>query len=413
MKAEIISIGDEILIGQISNTNATWIAEQFNLIGISINQIISISDNKIHILETLKNAEKKSDIIIVTGGLGPTNDDITKNTVCEYFNSKLVLDKNSLDNIKSFLNKRGIYEVIENNHNQALVPDNCLVLNNYDGTAPGMWFNKNNKIYVFLPGVPHEMKEIVRNEVIPLIKKTYKLGHILHKTIYVQGIPEANLAQILSDWEKNLNNKIKLAYLPSPGLIKLRFSTSGEDKHLLKKIIDKEIQKLKEIIPNNLVNIDEKNIEETISEILKESKSTLSTAESCTGGYIAHLITKIPGSSDYYKGSIIAYSNDIKKKELKINQELIEKVGAVSKEVVESMAINIRKKFKTTYSIATSGIAGPTGGSKDKPVGTVWIAVASNDWIYSEKYMFGTNRERNIIRTANTALNLLINRIKK
>lgn len=413
MKTEIITIGDEILIGQIVDTNSAWMAQQLNSIGIHVYQITSISDERNHILSTLNDAESRADIILITGGLGPTNDDITKQTVCEYFGSKLILHEKSLQNIQTFLEKRGINKMIDNNRNQALVPDNCTVLENMNGTAPGMWFERNNKIFVFMPGVPFEMKALMTNEVLPRIKKQFKLPEIVHKTIHVQGIPEAHLAEMLSDWENNLHKSIKLAYLPSPGMIRMRFSVHGNTKSDLLNIINTEIEKLEKIIPDNLVSVDEKKIEEVIGELLINDKATVSTAESCTGGYLAHLITKASGSSQYFKGSVIAYANEIKINELDVNINDIEKFGAVSKQVVEQMAKNVMLKFKTTYGIATSGIAGPTGGTDDKPIGTIWIAIANENKVYSEKFVFGNDRERNIVRSANTALSLLKNFINE
>lgn len=407
MKSEIITIGDEILIGQIVDTNSAWMAQQLNSIGVSVSQITSISDEKNHILKTLQDAESRADIILVTGGLGPTKDDITKNTVCEYFGSKLVLHEKSLLNIKTFLEKRGVNTIINNNRNQALVPDNCCVLENYIGTAPGMWLEKNNKVFIFMPGVPFEMQFLVTNEVLPRLKSKFKLPEIVHKTIHVYGIPEAYLAEKISDWESALNQNIKLAYLPSPGLIRLRFSITGNNKPELLKQIDSEITKLKQLIPDNIISTDEKKIEEVIADLLKSKNATLSTAESCTGGAIAQAITSVSGSSAYYKGSIISYSNDVKINELGVLLSDLERYGAVSKEVVEQMAVRVRLKINTDYSIAVSGIAGPSGGTAGKPVGTIWIAVASAHKVISKKFQFGDNRIRNIERAKNTALDML------
>lgn len=407
MKSEIITIGDELLIGQVIDTNSAWIAEQLNTIGILVYQITSISDNRQHILTTLEEAQKRADIILVTGGLGPTKDDITKQTICEFFGSKLVLHNDSLDLIKALLLRRGITEIIENNRNQAFVPDNCKVLLNHNGTAPCMWFEKNEKIFVFMPGVPFEMKALITDQILPKLKEMFLLPEIVHKTIHVQGIPEALLAQKLETWEENLHKSIKLAYLPSPSSIRLRFSAKGNSKNELIEIINQEIEKLQKIIPQNIVSIDERKIEEVIGEILKSKKLTIATAESCTGGNIASLITSISGSSEYFKGSVVSYANEIKIKELNVNAQDIEKYGAVSQQVVEQMATNVLSKFNVDYSIATSGIAGPNGGTAEKPVGTVWIAIASKNKVYSEKFQLGEHRGRNITRASNTALNLL------
>lgn len=407
IKSEIITIGDEILIGQIVDTNSAWMAQKLNSIGISVSQITSISDERNHILKTLQDAESRADIILVTGGLGPTKDDITKNTVCEYFGSKLVMHEKSLLNIKTFLEKRGVNTIIDNNRNQAMVPDNCIVLENFIGTAPGMWFEKSGKIFVFMPGVPFEMQFLVNNEVLPRLKDKFTLPEIVHKTIQVYGIPEAYLAEKVSDWENSLDKRIKLAYLPSPGLIKLRFSSKGASRKELLSLINSEIIKLKEIIPSNLISTEEKKIEEVIADLLKSKHATLSTAESCTGGAISQAITSISGSSDYFVGSIISYSNDVKVNELGVDQEILLAHGAVSKEVVEQMAVGVRKKLKTNYSIAVSGIAGPKGGTTEKPVGTIWIAAASENEVVSKKYQFGDDRLRNIERAKNTALDML------
>ncbi|OFX27800.1 MAG: damage-inducible protein CinA [Bacteroidetes bacterium GWA2_31_9] len=407
MKSEIITIGDEILIGQIVDTNSAWMAQKLNSIGISVCQITSISDERNHILTSLQDAENRANIILVTGGLGPTKDDITKNTVCEYFDSKLIMHEKSLLNIKTFLEKRGVNTIIDNNRNQAMIPDNCIVLENFIGTAPGMWFEKAGKIFVFMPGVPFEMQFLVTNEVLPRIKAKFTLPEIVHKTIQVYGIPEAHLAEKISDWENSLDKRIKLAYLPSPGLIKLRFSTKGSNRKELQSLINSEILKLKEIIPSNLISTEEKKIEEVIADLLKSKKSTLSTAESCTGGAISQAITSISGSSEYFVGSVISYSNDVKINELGVDKNNLLTYGAVSKEVVEQMANGVRNKLNTNYSIAVSGIAGPSGGTAEKPVGTIWIAVASENNVISKKYQFGDDRLRNIERAKNTALDML------
>ncbi|HBF87942.1 MAG TPA: damage-inducible protein CinA [Bacteroidales bacterium] len=449
MKSEIITIGDELLIGQVIDTNSAWIVEQLNTIGISVYQITSISDNRQHILTTLEEAQKRADIVLITGGLGPTKDDITKQTICEFFGSKLTLHQESLSLIKALLLRRGISEIIENNRNQAFVPDNCTVLLNHNGTAPCMWFEKNEKIFVFMPGVPFEMKAIISDQILPKLKTIFRLPEIVHKTIHVQGIPEALLAQKLETWEDNLHKSIKLAYLPSPSSIRLRFSAYGNlpntaslrekrsnliadeeterllhgvytepvervrndkqnfEKQSLIEIINQEIIKLQKIIPQNIVSIDERKIEEVIGEILKSEKLTIATAESCTGGNIASLITSVSGSSEYFKGSVVSYANEIKIQELNVNAQDIEKYGAVSQQVVEQMATNVRSKFNVDYSIATSGIAGPNGGTAEKPVGTVWIAIASKNNVYSEKFQLGEHRGRNITRASNTALSML------
>ena len=406
MQAEIINIGDELLIGQVINTNASWIAEQFNLTGISINRITVIADEKESIINALNNAALQADIILITGGLGPTNDDITKKVLCDFFDSKLILNKDVLDDIQTYFHKRK-FEVTSLNQQQAEVPDKCIPIRNYNGTAPGMWFERNNKIYISLPGVPFEMKALISDYVLPEISKRFKLPVIIHKTILTQGVGESFLADKIINWENNLPEYIKLAYLPTPGLVRLRLSAKGNDKNILSKSIEDALNSLQTLISEYIYGYDEETLEEIIGNLLKQTSSTIATAESCTGGYIASRITSVPGSSAYFKGSIVCYSNEIKIQELNIPEQMIINHGAVSCEVAEAMAQSIRRKFDTQYSIAVTGIAGPDGGTNEKPVGTVWISIATPSTIISEKFFFGDNRERNIQRTCITALNRL------
>jgi nicotinamide-nucleotide amidase len=406
MNAIIITIGDEILIGQTVDTNSAWIANKLNLIGVDIVKIVSISDKKDEIIKALDDSKQDADLILITGGLGPTNDDITKKTLAEYFGVKLVLNKEVLRHIEQFVIKRKAH-MNERNIKQAEVPENCKVLKNNIGTAPGMLFTEGKKIIISMPGVPFEMKELMENHVIPIINEREKDLHIIHKIILTQGTSESKLAEILEDWELNLPDSISLAYLPSPGLIKLRLTAKGIQKETLEKEISNSVYNLGQIIPELICGYDSERLEELIGKSLKAKKQTLSTAESCTGGNIAHLITSIPGSSQYYKGSVVAYSNEIKQEILSVDKTIIDTYGAVSKQVVEEMAKGIKKLYNTDVAIATSGIAGPDGGTKEKPVGTTWIAVANNSGIYSEKYIFGDQRERNIQRASLTALNML------
>jgi nicotinamide-nucleotide amidase len=416
--AEIITIGDEILIGQIVDTNSAFMAQLLNKNGINVKQISSVSDNREHILKALDEAKQRADIILITGGLGPTKDDITKKTLCEYFNTTMRFDETAYQdvvNIFAAYNK----EVTPINRKQAEVPAICEVIRNYNGTAPGMWFDVNNQVFVSMPGVPFEMKALMTEQVVPKLKLRFRFPAIFHKTVLTQGIGESSLAELISDWEDNLGAaQIKLAYLPSPGLVRLRLSTIGEDEKQLIAAVDKEIDSLKRIAGDYIYGYEtygeeQKTMGELTGELLKQQKKTVSTAESCTGGYISHLLTSVPGSSSYYIGSVISYSYDIKINELNIPSEMLRKYGAVSRNVVELMAQNIRKKYKTDYSIATSGIAGPSGGSTEKPVGTVWIAIASPDNVISEKFLFGNNRERNIQKAAHTALNMLKKELEK
>jgi nicotinamide-nucleotide amidase len=414
---EIITIGDEILIGQIVDTNSAFIATLLNMNGLSVKQISSVSDNAEHIVKALDEAKNRADIILITGGLGPTKDDITKKTLCKYFNTTMRFDEDAYSNVERIFTSLG-REVTSINRLQAEVPMICTVLNNTYGTAPGMWFDVDNKIYVSMPGVPHEMKNLMQNEVLPKLLKRFELPYIVHKTILTQGLGESLLSELISDWETGLAAAtIKLAYLPSIDTVRLRLSTKGDDIHQLNERIDKKIEELKLIIPDNIFGYEvygqeRETIEQMVGKLLTEKKQTIATAESCTGGYLAHLITRIPGSSDYYQGSVIAYSNQIKQRELSVSEALLKEHGAVSKPVVEQMAKAIREKFNTDFGISTSGIAGPTGGSDEKPIGTVWIAVASKNGIISEKYAFGKNRERTIQKAASAALNMLKKQIE-
>lgn len=406
MKAEIITIGDEILIGQIVDTNSAWIAEQFNIHGIEIFQITSVHDDKKHILEAIKNAGKEVDLVVLTGGLGPTKDDITKNTLCEYFGSKLVLHEPTLEHIKNRFVRRNI-DINKLNHDQALVPDNCTVLHNQTGTAPGMWFEKNDTIFVSLPGVPFEMKYLIENEVLPRLEKNGKTKAIYHKTILTQGIPESMLAIRIEDFENNLPANVKLAYLPSPMSVRLRLSATGSDKNELENLVEAEAEKLQQIIPEAIYGYGNETMAEAIGKLLLPQGKTLAVAESCTGGFISHLVTSVPGCSAWYKGSVTAYSNEVKEKLLGVNPETLKNFGAVSEETACEMAVGARKVLNTDFAVSTTGIAGPDGGTAEKPVGTVWIAVATDKTVKARKFTFGDNRERNILRAGQTALQFL------
>jgi nicotinamide-nucleotide amidase len=407
MLAEIITIGDEILIGQIVDTNSAWMGTVLNESGIKVYQITSVSDNREHILTALKEASQRADIILITGGLGPTRDDITKHTLCEYFNTKLRLDESILVDVTNIFEKFG-RPVTEVNRRQAEVPENCIPLHNKSGTAPGMWFDVNGKIYVSMPGVPFEMKGLMTEEVIPRLKKKFTLPVIIHKNVLTQGIGESVLAEMIVDWEDSLaKEEIKLAYLPSTSLVRLRLSISGKDTNVLNERIERKVAELQKLIGQHIYGYDDETLEGNVGKLLKQKKQTLSTAESCTGGFIAHKIVSIPGSSDYFKGGIISYANEVKINELGVNKEALEKHGAVSQEVVEQMAIGARKKLNTDYSIAVSGIAGPDGGTEEKPVGTVWIAIATPTKVFSKKFRFAGNRERNIIISGLNGLNML------
>lgn len=406
MLTEIITIGDELLIGQVVDTNSAWMAQRLNEIGIKVKQISSVSDDESHILKALHEASMRADIILITGGLGPTKDDITKKTLCKYFNTGLIFDEESFKIIESIFNSRG-RKVTPLNRMQAEVPENCTVLHNYQGTAPGMWFEQNEKIYISMPGVPSEMKGLMEKIVIPKIKERFPLVPIIHKTILTQGIGESYLSDLIASWEDNLPSHIKLAYLPAAGMVRLRITTKGVNEEVLLKEVNVEALKLKALIGEYIYGYENDRLEGLIGRLLRDQKKTISTAESCTGGFIAHKITSIPGSSEYYIGSVVAYANEIKVNELNVDFHILEKYGAVSEEAVKSMALNVRKKFKTDYSIACSGIAGPDGGTAEKPIGTVWIAVSNPEKTITRKLQLGTNRERVILETAQHALNVL------
>lgn len=407
MLCEIITIGDELLIGQVVDTNSAWMGTLLNNNGIKVHQITSVSDNREHIIEALTEAAKRADIILITGGLGPTKDDITKSTLCDYFKTELVFNAEAFKDVEYVFKIRG-REVTEINRKQAEIPKNSIPLRNKNGTAPGMWFEEKGKIYVSMPGVPYEMKAIMENDVIPRLKKKFDLPVIMHRTVLTQGIGESVLAEKIEAWEDSLaKENIKLAYLPSPGMVRLRLTTSGKDATVLKQTIERKVKELIPLAENYIYGYENDTLEGLVGKLLLEKHKTLSTAESCTGGYIAHLITSIAGSSEYFKGSVVSYANEVKENVLGVKKETLDKHGAVSQQTVEEMVAGVSSKLNTDYAIAVSGIAGPGGGTPEKPVGLVWIAIKTPTKVFSKQYQFGDNRERNIRVTAITALNLL------
>lgn len=406
MTAEIITIGDEILIGQIIDSNSAWMAEKLNLAGIKVHQISSISDDETQIINTLDEASARVDLVLMTGGLGPTKDDITKQSLCKYFNTKLVLNEEVFADIKALFERRG-FPFLKENKSQAELPANCKIIRNHRGTASGMWFEKNNTVFVSMPGVPYEMKHLMETGVIPKLKKEFKLPVIVHRTILTYGYIESELSHLIEEWELNLPKGMKLAYLPSLERLRLRLSIRGNDKLALEKLVAKEEKKLHAIIGDAIFGHEEESLQEVVGQLLKKQGKTLATAESCTGGNIARLITEIAGSSEYFRGSVVAYDNNIKEEVLQVGKDDLLQYGAVSKQVVEQMALGVKKIMGTDYAIATSGIAGPGGGTEEKPVGTIWIAVAGPDILFSKKYTFGTERLFNIRRTTSVALNKL------
>jgi nicotinamide-nucleotide amidase len=406
MLAEIISIGDELLIGQVINTNATWMAQHLHEIGISVRQISAISDDAEEIKKALDLALQYADVILVSGGLGPTKDDITKKTLCDYFNTQLVFHQPSFDNITKLFGSRGI-KISELNRKQAEVPANCTPLINRHGTAPGMWFVKDGKILVSLPGVPFEMEAIMEDIVLPRLAGEDNKQIVAHKTVLTQGIGESYLSELIKDWEDDLPSNMKLAYLPQPGLVRLRLTAFGETREKSLEEIEMQLKSLQQLIPELIFGYGNDTMEQVVGRLLKEKNYTLSTAESCTGGYLAHMITSVPGASDYYQGSVIAYSNLVKQSFLGVAEESLSFYGAVSEQVVKEMAEGTRKRFNTDYVISISGTAGPDGGTIEKPVGTVWIAVSSKTGTITKKFMFGEHRGRNIRRAALAGLNML------
>lgn len=406
VKVEIITIGDEILIGQIVDTNSAWMSVELNKAGFEIVQITSVHDDAAHIVASLDLALERADVVLFTGGIGPTKDDITKQTLSRYFGMQLVFNDEVYKNIEQVLTQRS-RAVNELTRTQAFVPDGCTVIQNRVGTAPVTWFEKNGKVIVSMPGVPNEMKHIMSTEVIPRLSQRYKTPTIIHKNVIVQGYPESALAMKIANWENALPADIHLAYLPNYGIIKLRLSGVSEDPLALEFSINQQIAGLTEILADAIVAYDDTPVEEMIGNLLTTKGMTLSTAESCTGGFIAHKITTVPGSSKYFKGSVVSYSNEVKVNVLNVLSDDIQLYGAVSRQVVEQMADNVRRLLKTDYALATSGIAGPDGGTAEKPVGLVWISVSSPKGVVSREFKFGNVRIQNIERTAQTAMLIL------
>ncbi|MDR6782564.1 nicotinamide-nucleotide amidase [Pedobacter africanus] len=412
MLAEIITIGDEILIGQVVDTNSAWMATQLNLIGIRVKQITSVSDDADHITEALKLAEKRADIILMTGGLGPTKDDITKITLARYFNMELRRDQATLDHVTDIFTRFN-RPMIDMNRKQADVPDGCTVIQNKNGTAPCMWFENQGRIIVSMPGVPFEMMYLMEEEILPRLQQAFKMPAILHKTILTAGIGESFLAFELEEIEGSLPAHIKLAYLPKLGQIRLRLSGSGADEELL----SKEIEHYAQLIINKAgkyVVIDQDiALEKALLKIMEKKKLTLSTAESCTGGHIAQLITQHPGCSAVFAGGAVTYSNALKMSVLGVKASTLDAHGAVSEQTVKEMALGAIHHFKTDYAVAVSGVAGPDGGTEQKPVGTVWIAVANQDRVTARLFNFSGRRAQNIERAAVAALTMVLNELKQ
>lgn len=415
INVEIITIGDEILIGQIVDTNSAWMATELNSAGFELKQITSVHDDEQQIIEALDAAQQRADIVLLTGGIGPTKDDITKQTLCKYFDTKLVFDTTVFENIERLFAVRKL-TMNELTKNQALVPESAIIIQNKMGTAPITWFEKAGKVIVSMPGVPYEMKDAMQQSIIPRLKEHFKAPVIVHKTVLVSGYPESVLALKIAEWENALPNNFHLAYLPNFGLIRLRVSAIADDPLELTFSINQQIDLLHEILGNAIVATEDLPIEKVIANELVAQSKTIAVAESCTGGNIAHRITLLSGSSEYFKGGVIAYSNDIKANLLRVKKEDIIVNGAVSQTVVEQMAKGARALLNADVSVATSGIAGPTGGSNEKPVGIVWIAASSEEQTISKEFHFGLLREQNIERATQSAFVLvkeLLNKTKK
>ena len=405
MKATVITIGDELLIGQTIDTNSAWIGQQFSALGVKIYEIISCGDNAAQIVDAINRAKANSQIVLMTGGLGPTKDDITKKTLVEYFNTELVLNEEVWERMKQIFEKRGV-QVLEINRSQAMIPKDCIMLPNMRGTAQGMWFDKDGVVFISMPGVPHEMKHLMEKQVIPRLQQKFTFPKIVHATIMTAGAGESVISNMLNDFEGQLPAYVKLAYLPELGVVKLRLTASGEGEALVAEV-DGYKEQLKTILGNLVYCDHEEKLEAVIGGMLLKRQATVSCAESCTGGFISHLFTSISGSSKYFEGAVISYSYDVKEKMLGVKHDTLLRYGAVSEECVREMLSGLLQATGTTYGIAVSGIAGPDGGTPEKPVGTVWIAVGSKEQIIAKRFTFFPSRMENIKVFSNAALNML------
>ena len=406
-KITIITIGDELLIGQVIDTNSAWMAQELNKEGLWVNRRVAIGDNREEILKTLAQESQVADVILITGGLGPTADDITKPVLCEYFNTRLVVNAEALENVKNIFSRVLQRPMPERNLLQAEVPESCTVIQNKRGTAPGMQFQKEGKLFISMPGVPHEMKGMMLDDVIPDLTKRFGFSHISHRTLLTAGVGESVLADHLQGFESSLPENIKMAYLPNYGMVRLRLTGTDDRESDLEVRMDDLFSVLKTFVREWIVSDADISLQEAIGQLLVSENKSLCTAESCTGGYVASLITGIPGSSAYFKGSVISYDNQVKTQLLGVPSELIEEFGAVSEETVKAMITGVLNVINADYAIATSGIMGPGGGSEKKPVGTVWIAAGNRELIQTQKLALRFDRQRNIELTATNVLNLL------
>lgn len=411
----LINIGDELLIGQVVNTNAAFIGQQMAAAGFELTEVMTIGDDGETIRQTVNHALSKTDVVLMTGGLGPTKDDITKKVICDIFHRELIMDEPTLKQVTDMFAARGM-ELTETNRQQAAVPQGCTVLTNTLGTAPGLWLENENKVLIVLPGVPFEMEKLMKDEVLPRLKTFNQQNHaILYKVLQCTNITESGLSDLLEDYERQLPTECKLAYLPKPGVIRLRLTAKGDNKEKLQTILDEQFAKLKQLTSEYAFTDEDIELEEVVGRLLVKAGKTMATAESCTGGYISHLITSVPGSSRYFQGSLVSYSNDIKRDLLNVREDNLKRRGAVSEQVVSDMALNAMGLFDVDYTIATSGIAGPDGGTEEKPVGTVWIAVATPIRLTTKEFRFGSRmgRKQIIERSARAALNMLRIEIEK
>lgn len=407
IKVSIITIGDELLIGQVIDTNSAWMAQELNKAGIKVNRRVAVGDDWNEIWKALDEESANANVILITGGLGPTADDITKPLLCEYFNGKMIVSQEALDNVIHIFENIHKKPVTERNLKQAEVPDTCKVIVNTRGTAPCMWFEKDKKIFVSMPGVPHEMKGLMEEHIIPELSKIFTLPFICHRTLVTYGIGESNLADKIQGFETSLPSHIKLAYLPNFGIVRLRLSSVGIDKEKTESEIEKLFLQLQKEVKDFLVSNEDASMEKVVGQMLMSKNETISTAESCTGGYISQLLTSIPGSSAFFDGSMVTYSYKAKENLLGVKNETLINFGAVSEEVVKEMLTGLLEKMQTNYGIAVSGIMGPGGGTNEKPVGTVWVALGSTTKIVTKLYHFRFDRQKNIQLTAMNALNLL------
>ena len=405
VKAKLISIGDELLIGQVINTNAAWLGNILTTNGIEVISTLTIGDGERDIVEALDTCSD-ADIIVMTGGLGPTADDITKPTLCRYFNTEMVFCQDAYDNVMSIFKLRG-YQMTERNRGQAYIPKACTYIPNRYGTAPCMWFEKGKSVYISMPGVPFEMKNVFEQEILPKLLKHFKVTPYINKVVMTTGVGESFLADKIKDWEDALPDFLSLAYLPQYGMVRLRLEGRHPDRTFLQQTIDNEIEKLTKLIGEYIFGYDDTPIAEAVLEKLKAAGKTLATAESCTGGTIAKMLTAISGSSEVFKGTVVSYATSVKEEVLGVNHDDVEKYTVVSQQVAEQMATGVRTLLKSDYAVATTGIAGPGGGTEENPVGTVWIAVAGPNGVISKKCNFGKDRGNNIERASITALDMV------